>query len=90
MFIQPQYAHLVKENSRFWNASGIQVKGDLSGFKFRTESLASIISGGIAFQTPEDVNDVSGVENFTEFPLYEDYDEARAGINVLMNFESLN
>ncbi len=90
IIIEEEYASLVKLNSRFWNASGIQVKGDLSGFKFRTESLASIISGGIAFQTPEDVNDVSGVENFTEFPLYEDYDEARAGINVLMNFESGN
>lgn len=90
LLVEQQYKHLVKLNSRFWNASGVQVSGDLSGFKLRTESLASIISGGIAFQTPEDVTDVSDVENYTEFPLYQDYDEARAGINVLMNFKDGN
>ncbi|WNC70510.1 MlaD family protein [Thalassotalea psychrophila] len=86
MLIEEQYKNLVKLNSRFWNASGIEMAGDLSGFKLRTQSLSSIIGGGIAFHTPELGDTKTIVENFTEYPLFEGFDEARAGIIVKMNF----
>ncbi|KGJ96032.1 PqiB family protein [Thalassotalea sp. ND16A] len=86
LFIEEDYASLVKLNTRFWNASGIEMKGDLSGFKVKTQSLASIIGGGIAFYSPDIGDMTTKVEDFTEYPLFEGFDEARAGVVVLMDF----
>ncbi|WOH38396.1 MlaD family protein [Thalassotalea fonticola] len=86
LLIDEEHKDLIKLNTRFWNASGIEMKGDLSGFKLRTQSLASVIGGGIAFYTPEIGDIKTKVENFTEYPLYEGFDEAKAGIVVKMNF----
>lgn len=86
ILIDEEYADLVKLNTRFWNASGVELKGDLSGFKVRTQSFAAVIEGGIAFYSPEMGDKETEVENFTEFPLYEGFDEAQAGIKVTMNF----
>ncbi|WP_406842911.1 hypothetical protein, partial [Acinetobacter baumannii] len=38
---------------RFWQASGIDVTLNASGFNLDTQSLASIVAGGIAFGFPE-------------------------------------
>ncbi|WP_185968095.1 PqiB family protein [Thalassotalea sp. PS06] len=86
LLIDEQYKNLVKFNSRFYNASGVEVSGDLSGFKVRTESFSSIISGGIAFHTPITDKQFPDVEDYTKFNLYDDFDAAQAGIKVTMNF----
>lgn len=52
VFFAPEYAGLVREDSRFWNAGGIQVSGSLAHLEVEAESLDSIIAGGIAFDTP--------------------------------------
>lgn len=80
--IEPAYANLVRKHTRFWNASGITLSGDLSGLKLRTESLASIAAGGIAFATPENYPDSPPTDSTKPFRLYEDYDAAQAGLNV--------
>ncbi len=56
--IMEKYALLVRENTRFWNASGIGMSVNLFGAKIKTESLASILTGGMAFATPN--NDQMG------------------------------
>lgn len=48
------YVRLVRSRTRFWNASGFDVKLGLSGAKIETESLQSIVAGGVAFATPPD------------------------------------
>jgi paraquat-inducible protein B len=49
-----RYAHLVRENSKFWIDSGFDFKGGIfSGISVQLESLKTVISGGIAFATPE-------------------------------------
>jgi paraquat-inducible protein B len=51
--IDAPYAHLVRTNTRFWNASGIGLDlGLIGGVKLKAESLESILAGGIAFATP--------------------------------------
>lgn len=50
--IDPAYRHLVRSNSRFWNAGGIGVDWGMGGVSFKTPSLETAISGGIAFATP--------------------------------------
>ena len=52
--IEPDYAPLVKTNSVFWNASGINASFSLfSGASIDIESLRALLDGGIAFATPE-------------------------------------
>ncbi len=92
VFIEPTYAKLVRKHTRFWNASGISIDANLSGVKVRSESLASIVAGGIAFATPENRKDSPPTDPSLPFRLYEDYDAAAAGIKVkvkLSDFEGL-
>ena len=92
VFIEPTYANLVRKHTRFWNASGISIDANLSGLKLRSESLASIVAGGIAFATPENRQDSPPTDPNLPFRLYEDFDAAQAGIKVkvkLSDFEGL-
>ncbi|AIZ31596.1 MlaD family protein [Pseudomonas sp. K1(2024)] len=82
LFIEPEYANLVRKHTRFWNASGISIDANLSGVKVRSESLSSIIAGGIAFATPEHRKDSPPTDPNLPFRLYEDFDAAQAGIRV--------
>ena len=52
IFIQAPYEKQVRVNSHFWNASGIDIEVGADGFQLRSQSLTSILSGGIAFDTP--------------------------------------
>ncbi len=92
VFIEPEYANLVRKHTRFWNASGVTVDASLSGLTVRTESLASIVAGGIAFATPENRVDSPPTDPALPFKLYSNFDDAQAGIKVVVNlpdFEGL-
>jgi paraquat-inducible protein B len=83
-YIDPRYSKLIKENTRFWNASGIRIKADLPKIDVQMESLAAIIAGGIHFSNPDDSADLA--KNGTQFPLYDDYEDAQEGIEVSLRF----
>ena len=92
VYIEPTYANLVRKHTRFWNASGISIDANLSGVKVRSESLSSIVAGGIAFATPDNRRDSPPTDPSLPFRLYEDFDAAQAGIRVkvkLTDFEGL-
>lgn len=71
-FIEEKYASLVTANTRFWNASGIDIAAGSSGFKVRTPSLQSLLSGGVSFSVPENLPPGAPVEDGREFTLYPD------------------
>lgn len=50
--IEPQFAHLLKEQTRFWSVSGLKTRIDASGVELELDSVASLIAGGIAFDSP--------------------------------------
>jgi len=54
VFVNSPYDKFVGMNTRFWQASGIDAQLSASGFTLRTQSLATILLGGIAFQAPDD------------------------------------
>ncbi|VVD93781.1 intermembrane transport protein PqiB [Pandoraea soli] len=54
VFVQAPYDQYVGSNTRFWHASGIDLRLDSSGFQVNTQSLASVVIGGIAFQAPNE------------------------------------
>ena len=78
MFIDAPYDQFVTTHTRFWNASGVDVQVDASGFKLNTQSLATVIAGGIAFQPfPEEQPGEPAPEN-TQFRLFDDRAAAQA------------
>ncbi|WP_418121123.1 intermembrane transport protein PqiB [Variovorax sp. 160MFSha2.1] len=71
VFINAPYDKFVGMNTRFWQASGIDAQLSASGFTLRTQSLATILLGGIAFQAPEDAMGPVAKEN-ASFTLAQD------------------
>ena len=72
VFIHSPNDAYVTENTRFWNASGIDVNVGANGFSVKTESLSSILVGGIAFRAPEySPNDKPAAED-KAYDLFED------------------
>lgn len=53
VFIDAPYDRFVTTDTRFWNASGVDVSLGADGLKLKTQSVATIVAGGIAFATPE-------------------------------------
>lgn len=53
VFIHEPYPSLVRENSLFWNASGLDFSLTAAGLEVDTESLVSVVLGGVAFYTPD-------------------------------------
>jgi paraquat-inducible protein B len=49
IFIKDPYDKFVTTDSRFWNASGIDVSLGADGLKLNTQSLATVLAGGVAF-----------------------------------------
>jgi len=49
IFVEAPFHEKVFENSRFWNASGIDMTMDATGIKLDTQSIVSILLGGVAF-----------------------------------------
>lgn len=57
VFIKAPYDRFVTDDTRFWNAGGVDVKLGADGVQVNTESLTSILAGGLAFLTPADSPD---------------------------------
>ncbi|MGX5795921.1 MlaD family protein [Pseudomonas sp. ArH3a] len=71
----------VTENTRFWNASGIDLSVGANGFALKTESLSSMLAGGIAFQAPPySPNDKPADEDHA-YELFDDQQSALAPPN---------
>lgn len=52
IFVQSPYDQFITTDTRFWNASGVDLSLTAAGLQVRTESVMSILAGGIAFETP--------------------------------------
>jgi paraquat-inducible protein B len=52
VFVNAPYDRFVTQDTRFWNASGIDITLDANGLGIRTESLAALLVGGLAFDAP--------------------------------------
>jgi len=77
IFVNAPYDRYVTAGTKFWQASGIDVSMGVKGLIVRTQSLASVLAGGIAFETPSylKVRLQPAAEN-TVFTLYESQEAA--------------
>lgn len=78
VMVESPHHRLVREGSRFFDVSGIDVSMSADGMEVRTASLASIIAGGIAFETPDST--APGADDGTVFPLYKSRHDADAPV----------
>lgn len=54
--IEPDFSYLIRDNTMFWNVSGVNMSIGLSGAKVQAGTVDSILRGGIAFATPDDTS----------------------------------
>jgi paraquat-inducible protein B len=85
--IKQQYSYLVKDSSRFWNASGINAEFGFDGINIQTESLTAIISGALAFDSPADGNQA---ENNQAYKLYSNISDAERAVQIEFNLNNTN
>ncbi len=88
IFIQPEYSHLIRTGSRFYDASGITVAGKIPDLKIRMESLSTLVSGGIVVGTPEALKNTPLAKTGDTFTLHEDYKAAEYGIPMTLKLAS--
>ncbi|QJD91613.1 MCE family protein [Duganella dendranthematis] len=72
VFIAAPYDQYVGKNSRWWHASGVDVRLDSSGFKVNTQSLAALLVGGIAFESVNGQKPSAAAPGGSEFLLAAD------------------
>lgn len=81
IFVHSPNDTYISDNTRFWNASGIDVEAGANGFAVRTESLSSLLVGGIAFRAPQYNPDDQVAAEDKVFELFEDEKTALAPPN---------
>lgn len=76
VFVQSPYDAFVNHETRFWNASGVDVTLDASGVKLQMQSLVSLLLGGIAFETPPEAQGAARADENAPFRLWTSRAEA--------------
>ncbi|WP_110691719.1 intermembrane transport protein PqiB [Salinicola halophyticus] len=79
IFIQSPYDSLVTDTTRFWSSSGIDVQLDSEGVNVNLDSFETLISGGVTFGVPEDVNRGNAAKQDATYTLYNNEESAREG-----------
>ena len=76
VFVRAPYDRYVTANTRFWQASGIDLQLSANGLSVQTQSLLSILIGGIAFETPADARPMPAADANTVFTLFDNRTKA--------------
>ena len=89
-FIRYPFDQRITTNTRFWDASGFSVSLGAGGLSLDVNSIASLIEGGIAYDTV--ISGGAPVRDGQLFDLYEDEETARANAlsNTTLNEDLLN
>ncbi len=76
VFIKAPYHEHVYTNTRFWNVSGVDLRLTAAGVALNTESLVTVLVGGLNFDLPknEKPEDLAGEK--TAFTLYPNREQA--------------
>ena len=72
IYVNAPYDKYVTPETRFWNASGLDVSVGAGGVDVRTESLVALIEGGLAFDIPSFASVAGPAAADTVFTLYSD------------------
>jgi len=70
VFIHAPYHEKIRQNTRFWNAGGVDFKLDTTGVTIDTQSLVSVLLGGVAFDLPDYLEPAEQAKENQTFRLY--------------------
>ncbi len=76
IFIDEPHHQYIRKNTRFWIASGLDVSINANGLRIDTQSMVSLMIGGIAFDNPMISDNNDPAENNDIFKLFNTYDDA--------------
>jgi paraquat-inducible protein B len=76
VFVRAPYDQFVSPATRFWNASGVDLSLSAAGLKLQTQSLATIVAGGVAFDNAPGAADLAEAAPDTLFALAADHKTA--------------
>ena len=82
VLIERRFTNLVKKDSRFWNVSGVKADVNLSGARVELESLAALVNGAIAFDSPSASPQAAGESTYQ---LYPDLAHSQRGVIVTLD-----
>lgn len=71
VFIDAPYDRFVTGGVRFWNAGGIDLAVSSEGLRLNTQSLATVVAGGIAFQPLDERKPGEPAREDSRFELYD-------------------
>jgi paraquat-inducible protein B len=74
-FVRAPHDKYIREGTRFWNAGGINLNLSSTGIQVEMESVVSLLTGGIAYETPPEKIDTPVAEKDTVFALYQNRTE---------------
>jgi len=77
LFIKAPYSEVVTDVTQFWLRSGVSLHVDAGGISIQTGSLQSLLTGGVTFGSPDDIEPAEPVEDDTTFKLYASRKAAR-------------
>ncbi|WP_293393427.1 MlaD family protein, partial [Nevskia sp.] len=91
VFVEAPYDRFVTRNTRFWNAGGVDLAVSSEGLRLNTQSLATVLAGGIAFQAPDPNNPGERAPAEQSFELFSKIADALApvdgpSVNALLVF----
>ncbi len=92
IFVLAPFDQWINNSTRFWNSSGLNFKLDANGIKVDTDSLLSIVVGGIAFETPNSDENIEAAKEHTVFKFFNNKAEAfekdyKSGHKYVLNFK---
>ena len=76
-FISREYAPLVRNNTKFWNTSGINVEIGANGFALHAGTPESLLVGGITFAQPDNAPTASAGRHGARVVLFDGLPETQ-------------
>jgi paraquat-inducible protein B len=73
IFVHAPHDQYIRSDTRFWNVSGVEMSLSAQGLDVEMASLVSLLSGGVAFETPASGSAEQPAPADTEFVLYKNY-----------------
>ncbi|OVZ57264.1 mammalian cell entry protein [Pigmentiphaga sp. NML080357] len=92
VFVKSPYDSFVTTSTRFWHSSGVNLKLNADGLKLQTESIATVLLGGVSFLDSPNLPPGQIAQNDAVFQLADNQEDALkvedgAPTSVVMYFE---
>ena len=71
IFVRSPYERFVTTDTRFWQVGGVDLSLDADGVKLQTQSLVTLLLGGIVFGTPPDAPAAPAAAQDARFTLFD-------------------